>query len=69
MCFIADINECTEGEFPCKSNERCFNFIGSFECRSKIHCGRGFQMDEEGTQCIGELFFSLTLPHLPVFWF
>ncbi|RXG72378.1 Latent-transforming growth factor beta-binding protein 4 [Armadillidium vulgare] len=47
-----DINECEEGEPPCKNNERCYNFVGSFECRPKINCGRGYQMNEDGSHCI-----------------
>ena len=43
----ADINECTESEFPCDDNAQCLNTEGSYECR----CYIGYTGN--GSSCIG----------------
>lgn len=46
-----DINECIEDN-PCRQNERCINTLGSYRCRPLLTCNIGYEMNEEGTQCI-----------------
>ena len=36
MMFISDVNECHEGEDPCKVNEECSNEEGTYYCFCKL---------------------------------
>ena len=61
VCF-ADINECTEGQHNCKSNQMCMNTYGSFYCV----CPRGYSAKTPQSPCKGEStsamnYFSLLL--------
>ncbi|KAA0202666.1 hypothetical protein HAZT_HAZT007815 [Hyalella azteca] len=48
-----DIDECAEaGLSNCRANENCVNLLGSYICQPKMLCGRGFALDETGTNCV-----------------
>jgi len=51
--FFKDINEC-EHNNPCRQNQRCLNTVGSYRCVNYLNCGGGFELNEAGTQCVGE---------------
>ncbi|KAG8286305.1 hypothetical protein J6590_062808 [Homalodisca vitripennis] len=43
-----DVDECTEPESPCDSNQVCENTMGSYSCQ----CKSGFQLDSITQACI-----------------
>lgn len=43
--FIADIDECREGNGGCE--QRCVNFIGSYSCT----CYHGYSLNADGRSC------------------
>lgn len=49
----ADINECESN--PCRKGERCQNLSGKFQCIPRIQCTLGYELNEDGNACVGEL--------------
>ena len=52
--FFADINECERSATACRPNQECRNTIGSYNCRNRVTCGPGFEMNSAGTNCVGK---------------
>lgn len=50
-----DINECETSNDLCRPFEMCINRPGDFVCEPKIRCEYGYQLNSNGTECIGEL--------------
>lgn len=55
MQNVADINECLSN--PCRRGQNCLNMNGKYECLPSIQCKIGYELNSEGTTCIGKLFF------------
>lgn len=51
-----DQDECTQFPSVCPSERPvCTNTYGSFKCRANKRCNQGYEPNDEGTACVGEL--------------
>ncbi|KAG1933823.1 cartilage acidic protein [Pimephales promelas] len=51
-----DRDECTQFPSVCPSERPiCTNTYGSFKCRANKRCNQGYEPNDEGTACVGEL--------------
>ncbi|RXN06491.1 cartilage acidic 1-like protein [Labeo rohita] len=54
--FGLDRDECTQFPSVCPSERPvCTNTYGSFKCRANKRCNQGYEPNDEGTACVGEL--------------
>uniref|UniRef100_A0A673I751 Cartilage acidic protein 1-like n=1 Tax=Sinocyclocheilus rhinocerous TaxID=307959 RepID=A0A673I751_9TELE len=52
----SDQDECTQFPSVCPSERPvCTNTYGSFKCRANKRCNQGYEPNDEGTACVGEL--------------
>lgn len=52
-CHCADVDECSDPEFPAGCNHKCINIPGSFQCQ----CESGYMSDDKIT-CVGKIPFG-----------
>ena len=53
---IADINECLSN--PCRRGQKCLNMNGKYECIPSVQCKIGYELDSEGTRCVGKRYVN-----------
>lgn len=53
VVLYLDIDECENN--PCPPKTKCVNFNGGFQCSSPARCKVGYELNEAGDSCIGEL--------------
>ncbi|KAI4530608.1 hypothetical protein MG293_019497 [Ovis ammon polii] len=52
----ADTNECIQFPFVCPRDKPvCVNTYGSYRCRTNKRCNRGYEPNEDGTACVGNV--------------
>lgn len=56
-----DIDECLTNRHNCGSSDICENTDGSFQCIKALTCGRGYRINENKTECHGEIFSYFNL--------